>query len=292
MDNESAFKGKKTSMIFLCSDLDRTILPNGSQEESSQARSVLWKLAERPEVTLVYVTGRNQSLIIDAINEYDIPVPEYAIGDVGTTLYRITNGKWKMVKTWLQHIGKDWRGMTGKDLVRLLEGLDELRLQEPEKQNRYKLSYYADAKVEYRSLVEKIRKRLSRKGVATSIIWSVDETEKTGLIDILPQNANKLYAIKFLLKSQGFSEEYAVFAGDSGNDLDVLTSGLRAILVKNASEEVRKDALEILSHKQMLGRLYLARGNFFGMNGNYTAGVLEGLTHFFPETEQWIREAI
>jgi len=61
---------------------------------------------------------------------------------------------------------------------------------------------------------------------------------------------------------------------------------LQAILVKNASKNVRKEAMKILSHKQMTDRLYLARGDFFGMNGNYTSGVLEGLVRFFPETEQ------
>ncbi len=42
----------------------------------------------------------------------------------------------------------------------------------------------------------------------------------------------------------------------------------------------------------MKPRLYLPRGNFLGMNGNYTAGVLEGLSHFFPESEQLIDKAV
>ncbi len=50
--------------------------------------------------------------------------------------------------------------------------------------------------------------------------------------------------------------------------------------------------MKILSHKQMTDCLYLAQGDFFGMNGNYTSGVLEGLVRFFPETERWKREAI
>jgi hypothetical protein len=67
---------------------------------------------------------------------------------------------------------------------------------------------------------------------------------------------------------------------------------LQAILVKNVAQDVKNKALEILSHEQMTDYLYLARGNFFGMNGNYSAGVLEGLNHFFPETEHWISEAM
>jgi len=41
-----------------------------------------------------------------------------------------------------------------------------------------------------------------------------------------------------------------------------------------------------------MDRLYLARGNFFEMNGNYSAGVIENLAYFFPETKHWIKEAM
>ena len=83
-----------------------------------------------------------------------------------------------------------------------------------------------------------------------------------------------------------------VFAGDSGNDLDALTSGLQAILVKNAMAEVRKEAVNKMSHKDMLNRLYLPEGNFWGLNGNYAAGVMEGLVHFVPETRELIAAAV
>ncbi len=281
-----------TSAICLCSDLDRTILPNGYQQESPLARLVLRRIAERPEIILVYVTGRNKALIQDAIKEFAIPVPDYSIGDVGTTMYSVTDGKWKMKISWMQHIGKDWEGMTGHDVAGLLKDFNKLRLQETEKQNKYKLSYYTNHTVDHRQLVEEIRRRLQANSIRAGVIWSIDETNKLGLIDILPENATKLHAIKFLLKTQKIPEQRTVFCGDSGNDLDALTSGLQAALVKNASEDVRHEALKILSRKQKNNRLYLAHGDFFGLNGNYTAGVLEGLAHFFPEIEKWIKEAI
>lgn len=70
-----------TPTICLCSDLDSTILPNGFQEESPGVRNVLRKVTKHPGMTLVYVAGRNHSLVIDAIDEFDIPVPDYVIGD-------------------------------------------------------------------------------------------------------------------------------------------------------------------------------------------------------------------
>ncbi|MFZ4666042.1 MAG: haloacid dehalogenase, partial [Prochlorotrichaceae cyanobacterium] len=37
-------------------------------------------------------------------------------------------------------------------------------------------------------------------------------------------------------------------------------------------------------------RLYLARGGFLGMNGNYSAGILEGIAHYHPDTQQWMEQ--
>jgi hypothetical protein len=88
--------------------------------------------------------------------------------------------------------------------------------------------------------------------------------------------------------AEQFDSMRTVFVGDSGNDLDVLTSGLPSIIVKNATSDVRRKALDRLNHMGMQYRLYLARGGFMKMNGNYTAGVTEGLIHFFPEIAGWL----
>jgi hypothetical protein len=42
----------------------------------------------------------------------------------------------------------------------------------------------------------------------------------------------------------------------------------------------------------MIQRLYLLKGNFYGMNGNYAVGVIEGLAHYISETHEWIAEAV
>jgi sucrose-6F-phosphate phosphohydrolase len=278
--------------ILLGCDLDRTIIPNGIQKESPLARPLLGRLARYPNIYLAYVSGRDLKLIRNAIAEFHLPVPDYAIGDVGTTLYRITNGNWQLSDDWSAEIGQDWKSLDREELTLLLKGIKEIQLQEPEKQSRYKLSYYTDQKIDDQTLIANIRGRLAKAGVCVSIIWSVDEIGEIGLLDIIPARASKLRAIEFLMQREQFPEEHTVFAGDSGNDLDVLTSGLQAILVKNAAGDIRHQALDALSRKCMTNRLYLPRGNFWGMNGNYAAGVLEGLVHFIPETGALIAEAI
>jgi sucrose-6-phosphatase len=278
--------------ILLCSDMDRTILPNGDQDESPQVRSVFSLLVEHPEIHLAYVSGRDKRLIQEAITEYDLPLPDYAVGDVGTTIYELTGSNWSPLEAWFEEIAKDWKGLDREDLSGFLKEFDDLALQEPEKQNRFKLSYYTDENIDGRQLVDQMQQHLSKQKLRCRIIWSVDEQRGLGLVDVLPKRASKLHAIRYLMDQKGYLKSRVVFCGDSGNDLNVLTSDIQAVLVKNGSEEVRREALESVVKNERAETLYVARGNFMGMNGNYTAGVLEGLAHFEPDVRPWIEAAV
>lgn len=279
-----------THNILLCSDLDRTILPNGSQPESPEARPLLKKVAARSELTLAYVSGRHQALLAQAIDEYDLPLPDYAIGDVGTTIYDVRKSEWTAWDNWHDEIASDWQGYKQDDLQELFYDIESLDLQEPAKQNVFKLSYYAPADIEPSNLLKQMRHRLETEGIRASLIWSIDDVANTGLLDILPERATKLHAIEFLMQHKAFTRKQTVFAGDSGNDLPALTSGLQAVLVNNARDEVRNMALRQLQTTGQRDCLYLAEGGLLNMNGNYSAGVLEGLVHFLPHTLAWLQD--
>lgn len=106
--------------ILLCTDLDRTLIPNGRQAESPAARPLFRRISDRPEVTLVYVSGRDLELQLDAIRRYDLPMPAYAIADVGTSIYRLRDGQWEAWSAWTDEIAADWPGATSADLEALL----------------------------------------------------------------------------------------------------------------------------------------------------------------------------
>lgn len=275
--------------VMLCSDLDRTLLPNGPQPESPRARALLHQVAGRPEVTLVYVTGRHRELIVDAIETYDLPIPDYAVGDVGASIFTIANGDWHAWKAWEKEIAPDWNGRDHGYLASLFKDMREIDLQEPEKQRSFKLSYYTPEHIDHRQLKNRMQQRLHEEQISAELIWSIDEAEHKGLLDVLPAHATKHHAVRFIMQRNGFSEDHTVFAGDSGNDMPALTSGLQAVLVRNASDSVRREALNEMQEKGLAQRLYLAKGEFLGMNGNYAAGVLEGLVHFIPQASDWIR---
>jgi len=267
--------------LLLCTDLDRTLIPNGSQPESEGARALFSQLMATDELQLVYVSGRDKGLIQQAIQDYELPIPDFAIADVGASIYHVDGEVWQRWHIWDEEISQDWQGYSGEALHGLLEEVSQLRLQEPEKQSRYKLSYYLSLKEDHQAVMRELEKRFQAKKIQANLIWSIDEAEEIGLLDILPASANKLHAIMFLIMQQGFTNDQAIFAGDSGNDLDVLLSPLQSILVANASPEVRV-ALQKEGADQQ-GLCYFAQGNFLAMNGHYSAGILEGIAHYRPD---------
>ncbi len=280
--------------IFICSDLDRTLLPNGTEPESPDARKRFARLVGREEVTLAYVSGRHKALVAEAIEHYALPLPNYIIGDVGTTLYAI-NGKaspsdWQSSLEWEAEIAADWAGQSHQALKQMMDDLPDLHLQEAVKQNRYKLSYYVSRKIEWKALDGIIRQRFMEGGIKASRIWSVDAASNRGLLDLVPENATKYHAIDFLMRQLKIPIENTFFAGDSGNDLEVLLSPIQAVLVANATPEVRDSARKRAESEGHLPSLYFAKGGFLEMNGNYCAGLLEGLAHFMPETVDWMQK--
>ena len=271
------------SSILLCCDLDRTVLPNGYAHESPGVRELFAQVVREANLSLAYVSGRNIQLLQAAINEYQIPTPNYAIGDVGTTLYDIVDDKWEADTSWAEDIGIDWQQHNAQTLQNYLSDLGELEPQEADKQNVHKLSYYVALDIPEKSLIARIRKQLEQRQIKANITYSVDEIAETGLVDILPQRASKYHAIEFLCNRLGVDKSDTVFAGDSGNDLPVLTSDIPSVLVNNAQTGVKKTARQLADQQGHAQQLYLARGGFHGLNGNYCAGILEGLVHFHPE---------
>lgn len=267
--------------LLLCTDLDRTLLPNGEQPESPGARQSFMRFAQLPGVMLAYVSGRHLGLVEEAIRQYGVPTPAYAITDVGTKIYRQAAGSWVEVTEWAEQIDGDWHGHSHQQLSELLSDLHPLQLQERSKQNQHKLSFYVQLHTDHHALLAQVEQRLIGAGVHASLIWSIDEQEEVGLLDLLPRSANKLHAVRFLQQQIGYSDDELLFSGDSGNDLEVMASSVHSILVANASNEVKDLAKLQTTAAGHQETLYIATGAM-GMNGNYSAGILEGVCHYLP----------
>lgn len=274
--------------LLLCTDLDRTLIPNGPQPESAIARELFAQLTARDDVTLVYVTGRDKALVIQAMIKYKLPAPDFVIADVGSTIYHIENNHWNHLEEWDAEISGDWNGNSNKDIQLLLENYHKLHKQENSRQKTHKLSYYVPLHIDQVLLLKEIDICLKNKKIDANLTWSVDEEADIGLLDILPASANKKHAIEFLMNLYDFNLDETVFSGDSGNDISVMASSICSILVANASKDVKKAAFEQAKMNNESESLYIAKGDCFGMNGNYCAGIIEGMMHYMPIVQEWL----
>jgi len=272
--------------LLLCTDLDRTLIPNGAHPESPRARERFAALVARPGLVLAYVTGRHRQLVEDALDQYRLPLPDFVVGDVGTTIYRVErDGDWQPDKDWEEHISGDWNGRTNPELQRLFGNIPALHPQEGSKQSKYKLSYYVARKVNRKHIEKAINLRLQPLAVHARLVWSEDEPAATGLLDVLPRAAGKYQAVAWLQRLLGFTDDNSVFSGDSGNDIEVLASTVPAVLVANSEPAVKEQSQRQAAAAGRTASLYVARGGFKGMNGNYSAGILEGIAHYHPALE-------
>lgn len=271
--------------LLICTDLDRTLIPNGEQLESPQARPLFCQLVSNPQITLAYVTGRDKRLVQKAIAEYELPVPNFVVADVGSTIYEVKNNQWLRLTDWDEQISMDWQYKTQPDLVPFFTDFDHLKLQEITKQGLHKLSYYVSLEAELEPIIIKIRSKLETEKIQANIIWSIDEKAQIGLLDILPISANKYHAIAYLMKKQNFTLNNTIFSGDSGNDLDVLMSPIKSVLVANAHLEVKEKVQSAMNQIDLKSSMYIAQGRSSKLNGNYSAGILEGIFHYFPDVQ-------
>ena len=172
----------------------------------------------------------------------------------------------------------------------MFSDLGDLRKQELSKQKTYKLSYYIPLYSRHQQIVSIMQERLHKANIDAELIFSVDEPNGIGLLDVMPKHATKKNAIEYLMKLKQFDYNNTIFSGDSGNDLDVLISLINSTLVANAHDEVKQQIMEKMKDAQFSSTSYLAKGGFLGMNGNYSAVILEGICHFFPQILPLLKE--
>lgn len=275
----------------LATDLDGTLIPSLALETTQRDREALSQLHEAIQqewIDLIFVTGRFVASILEAIEEYQLPSPDWIIGDVGSSIYRAidraqsqntqalvqknhTSARYEQVMLYRQHLDSICAATELAAVHRQFARELPLERQEEENQGPHKLSYYCDAG-ELDAIVERMERRIEQEQQPLSIVHSVDPEDGLGLIDVMPRGVNKAYALQWWSDHIGHDQTRMVYAGDSGNDLAALTSGVRGIVVGNASDDLRR---KLNRHAKPLidqGLIY------FSQNG-YTSGVVEGVRH-------------
>lgn len=254
--------------FLFASDLDGTLLPNTGKLPDpgclERTQALLQDLIEA-DCPVCVVSGRYLALAKQGQAVFRLPQPTWWICNVGTEVYDRTGA-----------VDRDWQSRLGppldrEALRRALYKLARLTPQEPQKQGPHKFSFYYPEPIS-RELRTEITYRVRAVRSDLQLIVSVEESSGRALLDVIPANAGKAHALWYVAERYGLDGNRVFFAGDSGNDLDALLSGVCGVLVGNTPEDVRTQAEEERKRRED-ARLFVA-GAFYG------DGIIEGLRHY------------
>ena len=238
-----------TADRILVSDIDNTLI--GDRKGLQALLQTLKAAGDR--VAFGIATGRSVDLTRQVLKEWKIPTPQLLITSVGSAIHY---GR-QLVEDrgWEGHISYRWH----PDALReAMAELPWLELQPPEGQTDYKISYFVSR--EEPPKIKEIVRHLRRSNLQARVIYS-----HQAYLDLLPIRASKGMALRYFALKWGIPLERCLVAGDSGNDVEMLTGNTLAVVVGNYDEELEKLRGE--------PRIYFA-------DGRHAWGIIEGIEHY------------
>src|SRR6056297_2924555 len=246
-------------MLLFSTDIDGTIFDG---PETAETFAAFWKdLRQMPEgPLLVYNTGRLLSDVRSLIAETPLPSPDYIISGVGTEIFDYAAAI--PVEEWNETLSGKWDFDTVFELVS--SKVEDIEAQPEECQNPFKCSWFYYDK--NREDLDRIESMIESAGIQAQLIYSSDRD-----LDILPRQANKGNALKWLAAWKGIPLQRIAVAGDSGNDSSMfMVDEVYGVVVSNAEEAL----VEAVSS-----------GNTFLASKPCAHGVVEGLGNFLEPTD-------
>jgi HAD superfamily hydrolase (TIGR01484 family) len=254
--------------------MDGTVIPleEGPQREAEVAEFREAYLGA-PDVLLAYVTGRGIGLAQKGIKQFNLPLPDYQVCDVGTSLFRRQEDTFVPDPEYLKRMREAMGGLNFKDVVQHLAPIGHLLLQPWERQTEFKLSYHLPDGEDHAQIVADVRGLLAELGDHIQAVYSVGAPSGRGLLDLLPKGAAKDYALHYLRDLTEMDPEGVVYAGDSGNDLAALLAGYRGIVVANAGADLKEELEARMKDGGLPAEIHFSQHPF-------AKGVLDGCRHF------------
>lgn len=207
--------------FVLATDLDGTFLGG---DETDRRTLYDWIEANRATIGLIFVTGRDPDFIRELCAD-GVPWPDFAIGDVGTTIARVTAAQTLEPITALEaHIAARW-GDAGSRVRSALDGRSGLTLQPTA--FRYRVSYDLDPARFDRAAIDVVRK------LGLDYLISDDR-----YFDVLPRGVSKGPSLRRFIAHHDIAPGRVLAAGDTMNDFSMLASGLKAVAVGGAERSL------------------------------------------------------
>jgi HAD superfamily hydrolase (TIGR01484 family) len=213
--------------FVLATDLDGTFLGGTA---AMRRRLYDWIEGNRDQVGLIYVTGRDPAFL-PAIWDEGVPVPDYVVGDVGTTIAAVEGRQVAPIPTLEAEIAERWGGATPQ-VRALLDGAAGLRPQDTA--FRYRMSYHYDPAAFDPSVIDPVE------ALGLDVLISHE-----CYLDVLPRGVSKGPSLKRLMAHLGLTDDVMLVAGDTLNDLSLFQTGLAGAVVGGA-EAALLDAVTTL----------------------------------------------
>ena len=203
------------------------------------------------DLALVYITGRHLASTLSLISSEGLPNPDILITDVGTVIYTLKS--LTEDRNWTKKMQNNWQP---ERIIQISSIFPTLVRQALPDNKRISFTIHHNKEV-----VNKLQNALIVEKVPHKLIFSSNRD-----VDILPEQGGKGAALKYVLQTFASNEAQILIAGDSGNDMDMLTLGYPSVSVGNAQPELVK-----MNDHPLL----------FRSTKNYAEGILEAWLHFF-----------
>ncbi len=224
--------------LVLATDLDGTFLGG---DDTAREGLYGWIDANRDQVGLIFVTGRDPGFIRDLTRSGNVPRPDYVVGDVGTTIGSFDDDHFLTPIPELEaEIAQSWSDASAR-VQAALHGVAGLRLQSTG--FRYRVSYDMDPET-FDSRALDIVAQLGLDPLVSA----------NRFFDVLPKGVSKGPSLLRLLTHLEIDGRRCLVAGDTLNDLSMLAMGVPAVAVGN-SEPALLEQLAGLDH------VHLAKGH-------------------------------
>ena len=239
-----------TATRLLVCDIDNTLV--GTREP---LRELLRRLVDAgPKVAWGVATGRRLDMAREVLDEHKVDQPpDFWITSVGSAIHY---GRGMVAdQGWQQHINHRWRPERIREVA---SGFPGIELQGPEGQDTFKISFHVRDPDDFDPA--SLQATLRKARLPVQVIYS-----HRAFVDLLPVRASKGLAVRYLAMRMGIPLDMVLVAGDSGNDLEMLTGDTLGVVVGNHDPE-----LEVLRDQH---RVFFAEGS-------YARGILEGIDHY------------
>ncbi|WP_438313058.1 HAD-IIB family hydrolase [Sporosarcina sp. FA9] len=239
----------KSKPYMLATDLDGTLV--GDKEALHKLLRYFDKKIY--DIALIYITGRHYASALSLIESEALPMPDVLISDVGTSIYMTKSTVED--KDWTKKMQTDWQPDLVEEIASQITALTKQLLPD-----NGRISFTTQSG---KAPVIQLEKALIVNNVSHKLIFSSNRD-----VDILPRNSGKGEALTYVLEKYSCASVNVLVAGDSGNDIEMLSLGHPSVIVGNAQDEL--SSLEV--HPQLYRSVQ-----------KYAGGIHEAWMHFYDE---------